>query len=444
MRVGPDGKAIVPDLATSWSANGAGTVYTFHLRPNVTFQDGTKLTAADVKFCLDRARNPKQDWSWTLAAIKSVAAPDPATVVITLSHPWSPLLSDLALFDTGVYPAAYFKKVGASYMGQHPIGTGPYMVDQWSRGQFLLFKKNASYFDAAKYPMQYVKYELTPNDNTRLLEVETGALDVDNVLPYNLIAQVQSNPSAEVQINPLTEINYFIFNNAIKPFSDPKVRQALSHAIDRAAMVKAILYGHGTVANSFLPAGAIDYDASIATPTYDVALAKKLLAESSVPHGFSMTMEVYSGNAIDNEEAQIFQSEVAPLGITVHLTMVDPNTMDQLRNTGKYHATESLWTNDIPDPDEIVSFAVDYTTGGHSFYTWYQNDQLANLSHKAEQTSDSATRQNLYFQIQQIWAQDQPFVALYYSPFVNAVNKSVHGFSESPLGYFNLQGVTKS
>ncbi len=444
LRVAPDGKSLLPDLATSWDVTSAGTVYTFHLRPNVTFQNGTKLTAADVKFCLDRARNPKQDWSWTLAAIKSIAAPDPATVVVTLTHAWSPLLSDLALFDSGIYPEAYFNKVGASYMGQHPIGTGPYMMDQWKRGQYLLFKKNANYFNAAQYPMQYVKYELIPNDNTRLLEVETGALDVDNVLPYNLVAQVQSNPSAAVQMDPSTETNYIIFNNAIKPFNDPKVRQALSHSINRAAMVKAILYGHGSVANSFLPAGAIDYDPNIAAPTYDPALAKKLLSQSSVPHGFSMTMEVASGNAVWNEEAQIFQSEVAPMGITVHLVELDPNTLDQVRNTGKYHSTESLWTNDIPDPDEIVSFAVDPTTGGHSFYTWYDNPQLASLSHQAEQTSDSATRQKLYFQIQQIWAQDQPFVALYYNPFVNAVNKSVHGFSENPLGYFNLQGVTKS
>ncbi len=444
LRVAPDGKTLQPDLATSWDISKNGTMYTLHLRPNVVFHNGAKLTAQDVKFDLDRARDPKAQWSWTLAAIKSVAAPNPSTVVITLSHPWAPLLSDLSLFDTAIYPEAYFKQVGAKGLATHPIGTGPYMLEKWARGQYILFKKNPSYFNAAAFPMQYVKYELIPNDNTRLLEVQTGELDVDNLLPYNLIAQVQNNSAVQVQINASTEITYLTINTQVKPLNDAKVRLAISHAINRAAIVKAVLYGHGTPANSFMPAGAIDWDPAIPVPSYDMSLAKKLLSESSAPHGFSMTIEVPSGNSVFNEVAQIVQSEVAPLGITVHIAQVEQNALDQLRNTGKFHSDIDIWTNDIPDPDEIVSYAVDYSSGGYSFYTWYNNPQLAALSHQAEQTSDNATRQKLYYQIQEIWAANQPMLALFYNPFVNAVNKSVHGFSENPLGYFNLQGVTKS
>ncbi len=444
LRVAPDGNTLVPDLATSWSVGTGGLVYTFHLRPNVVFQNGAKLTAQDVKFDLDRARDPKAQWGWTLAAIKNVAAPDPSTVVITLIHPWAPLLSDLSLFDTGIYPEAYFKQVGAKGLATHPIGTGPYMLDQWKRGQYVLFKKNPDYFNAAAYPMPYVKYELISNDNTRLLEVQTGALDVDTVLPYNLIAQVQTNAAVQVQINPGTEITYLTINTQVKPLNEANVRLAISHAIDRAAIVKAVLYGHGKAANSFMPAGAIDWDPSIPVPSHDLTLARKLLAASSVPHGFSMTIEVPSGNSVYNEVAQIIQSELAPLGITAHVTQVEQNALDQLRNTGKFHSDIDVWTNDIPDPDEIVSYAVDYSSGGYSFYTWYNNPHLAALSHQAEQSNDSATRQKLYYQIQEIWAANQPMLALFYNPWVNAVGKKVHGFSENPLGYFNLQGVTKS
>jgi peptide/nickel transport system substrate-binding protein len=444
IRVAPDGKTLVPDLATSWNINASGTVYTFHLRPNVVFHNGAKLTAEDVKFDLDRARAPKAQWSWTLAAIKSVAAPNPSTVVITLSHPWSPLLSDLSLFDTGIYPEAYFKQVGAKLLATKPIGTGPYMLQEWKRGQYVLFKKNTNYFNAAAFPMQYVKYELVPNDNTRLLQVQTGELDVDTALPYNLIGQVQTNAAVQVQINPGTEITYLTFNTQVKPLNEANVRLAISHAIDRAAIVKAVLYGHGTPANSFMPAGAVDWNPNIPVPAHDLTLAKKLLAASSVPHGFTMTLEVPSGNSVYNEVAQIIQSEVAPLGITAHVVPVEQNTLDQLRNTGKFHSDIDVWTNDIPDPDEIVSYAVDFSSGGYGFYTWYNNPKLAALSRQAEQTSDSATRQKLYYQIQEIWAANQPMLALFYNPWVNALNKKVHGFSENPLGYFNLQGVTKS
>jgi len=91
-----------------------------------------------------------------------------------------------------------------------------------------------------------------------------------------------------------------------------------------------------------------------------------------------------------------------------------------------------------------VSFAIDYSQGAKSFYTFYNNPAISNLSHQAEQSNDSATRQRLYYQIQQVWAQDVPFLALYYSPFVNAVSSHVQGFHETPLGYFALQGVHKS
>jgi peptide/nickel transport system substrate-binding protein len=287
-----------------------------------------------------------------------------------------------------------------------------------------------------------------------LLKVEAGELDVANVLPFNQVSAAKNNSAVQVQINKSTETLYFSLNTRAAPFGDVKVRQAINHAIDRAAMAKAVTFGYGTPANSFMPAGALDYNASLPVPSHDMALAKKLLSESSVPHGFSMTFETPAGDSISSEEAQIFQSEVAPLGIKVNITPVDPTTLFNNQQvdcpkgtTGlcpKYHFTTNLWTNDIPDPDELVSFTVDASLGSHSFYSWYDNPTLTSLSQRAEQSNDLATRQKLYYQIQQIWSQETHLVALYYVPFVNAVNSKVHGFSENPLGYFNLAGVTKS
>jgi len=444
IRTGNDGKSLTPDLATSWNISKDGTVYTFHLRPGVKFHDGTTLTAADVKFCLDRARDPKQAWSWTLAAIKKVEAPNSSTVVVTLTHPWAPFLSDVSLFDAGIYPMAYFQKHGASYMSSHPIGTGPYMFEKWVRGQYLRLKKNPNYFMAGKFPMQHVEFDLIPDANTRLLKVEAGELDVDNVLPHNQISAAKSNPAVQVVIDPSTETEYLDFNTRVKPFGDVNVRQAINHAIDRAALIRAVLYGIGTPANSFIPKGAIDHDPNIPVPTYDLKLAKQYLSKSSVPHGFSMTMEVAAGNKEYEQTAQVFQNEMAALGIKVTLNPMDPTTLFNNQNVGKYHFTETLWTNDIPDPDELVAFTCNYASGSWNFLTWYNNPKVTALSHQAEQSNDSATRQRLYYQIQEIWAHDVWIIALYYVPFVNAVSSHVHGFHENPLGYFNLQGVTKS
>jgi peptide/nickel transport system substrate-binding protein len=443
--VASDGKTILPDLATKWTSSNGGRTYTFILRKGIKLQDGTPVTAKDVAFCINRARKPAASWSWTLTSLVSATALNKNTVRITLKHAWGPLLSDLSLFDTGIYPQAYFKKVGPSGMATHPVGSGPYKFVKWVKGQYILLQKDPNYWNAAKYPMQYVKYQLIPNDNTRLLQTEAGQLDVDNVLPFSDIESVQKTGKAQVQINTSTETQYIVPLDILPQFKDVHVRQAINHAIDRAALVRAVLYGHGAPANSFMPKGAIDWDASLPVPSYNLSLAKKLMKESKYPKGFSITMEVPSGDSVSNTIDVILKNELQPLGITLNLRQEDQTTLFNDQQKQKYHITNNLWTNDIPDPDELVSFAVNYNlSASRSFFTWYNNQQLAHLSVQAEETNNNAVRRADYIKIQQLFMQNVPFFPLFYVPFVNAVSNSVHGFSENPLGYFNLQGVTKS
>jgi peptide/nickel transport system substrate-binding protein len=313
------------------------------------------------------------------------------------------------------------------------------------KGQYLLLQKVPGYWNAAKYPMQYVKYDLIPNDNTRLLQTEAGQLDVDNVLPFSDIESVQKTGKAQVQINTSTETQYIVPLDILPQFKDVHVRQAINHAIDRSALVRAVLYGHGAPASSFMPKGAIDWNPSVPVPSHNIKLAQKLMKQSKYPHGFSITMEVPSGDSVSNTIDVILKSELQPLGITLNLRQEDQTTLFNDQQKQKYHITNNLWTNDIPDPDELVSFAVNYNlSASRSFFTWYNNQQLAHLSVQAEETNNNAVRQADYYKIQQIFSQNVPFFPLFYVPFVNAVSNSVHGFSENALGYFNLQGVTKS
>jgi peptide/nickel transport system substrate-binding protein len=158
-----------------------------------------------------------------------------------------------------------------------------------------------------------------------------------------------------------------------------------------------------------------------------------------------MTMEVPSGDSISNNIDVILKSELQPLGITLNLRQEDQTTLFNDQQKAKYHITNNLWTNDIPDPDELVAFAVNYNLpSSRSFFTWYNNPTLSKLSEKAEQTNNAAARKADYFRIQQIFMQQVPFFPIFYDPFANAVANNVHGFHENRLGYFNLQGVTKS
>ncbi len=183
--VAPNGNTILPDLATTWKASNGGKVYTFLLRKGIKFQDGTPITAKDVAFCINRARKPAASWSWTLTAVKSVTALNSNTVRFVLSTPGgrsSPMSRSSIRACT---PRRTSTRSAPAAWPPIPIGSGPYKFVTWKKGQYILLQKDPNYWNAAKYPMQYVKYELIPNDNTRLLQTEAGQLDVDNVLPFN-------------------------------------------------------------------------------------------------------------------------------------------------------------------------------------------------------------------------------------------------------------------
>jgi peptide/nickel transport system substrate-binding protein len=444
VRVGSNGTSIKPDLATSWTMSPNGLTYIFHLRPHAVFSNGQQVTASDVKFCLNRARGAKELWAWTLAAIKGITTPNARTVRITLKHRWAPFLSDLSLVDGGVYPASYFKQHGASYLASHPIGSGPYMLAQWKPGQSILLQKNSRYWAASQFPMQYVEFETITSDNTRMLKAEAGELDVDVDLPANLATTLQSNANTRPKLFTSTRTIYLIPNLKTTQLADPKVREAINHAIDRQAMVKAVLHGYGTPANSFMPRGAIDYNPNIPVPSYNLTLAKQLMAQSKYPKGFTLTMTVGAGDSEGNETAVILKSELAPLGINLQIRQMDPTAMLSAEEAGHFTFTTNQWTNDISDPDELVAFAVDASSGDHSWFSFYNSPQITTLSHQAERSTSAAARKQLYFHIQRIWANDTPYFALYYPKYIDAVSTKVHGFSQIPLGYFNLRGVTKS
>lgn len=443
--VGKDGKTILPDLATSWNVTNGGTVYTFHLRPGIKFHDGSPVTAKDVVFDINRARQPARLWAWTLTAVKKVQAVNASTVRFTLKHAWGPFLSDMSLFNTGIYPQAFFKRVGESGMATQTDGSGPYNVTVWKKGQYLRMQKTPSYWNAGAYPMQFIEYRVIPNDNTRLLETKAGQLDVDFEVPFNQISALGEGGSAAIRTDLSTRTLYIVPNiGKVKQLADINVRQAINHAIDRRGLIKAILFGHGTPASSFMPKGALWWNPNVPVPKFDLNLAKSYMAKSKYRKGFSLTMEVESGNSQYQQIDVILKSELAALGIKLNLKNMDPTTIFNNQDSGNYHMTNNQWTNDIPDPDELVSFAVDYSLGSKAFFTWYNNPQLGQMSRAAENTNNSAKRKQIYFQIQQQFAKDVPFFPLFYVPFVNAVSSKVHGFSENPLGYFNIQGVTKS
>jgi peptide/nickel transport system substrate-binding protein len=438
--VSPDGKSVQPWLATSYDLSPDQLSWTFHLRPNVKFSTGALMTSADVKFSIDEARSVSGGWQYLDAAIKSIDAPDPATVVIHTSYPWAPLLADIALFANGIVPNHYGGMTKDQFY-KSPVATGPFKWDHWTKGQEIKLVKNPNYWQPGKPYLDSVTWTVVGDDNTRILQLKGGQINVDEFPPWSSVSSLQSTNGIVMGLFPSTRTDYLLLNEKVKPFQDVHVRRAISYAIDRDALVKAVLFKNGKAANSFMPPQVPYYDPQSPGLQFDLTKAKQEMALSSVPNGFATTLKVGSGVVVENSIAQILQQELSPLGITVTLAPVDPSTEFTDIQAFNYKMGFSYWTMDIADPDELVTFAVDPGGGAFSFYTNYSNPDVTGWTHDAEKSFDTAQRQTLYSKIQAQSAQDAFMGFLYYSPYAYAYTSKTHGLLVYPTGNYHLEDV---
>jgi peptide/nickel transport system substrate-binding protein len=238
---------------------------------------------------------------------------------------------------------------------------------------------------------------------------------------------------------PSTRTDYLDINESYPPLADVHVRRAISYAIDRKAIIKSVLFGHGTPANSFLPPQVPFYDPNTPGLQYDIAKAKAELAKSKFKNGFKVTLLVGAGAQVENAMGQILQQSLKSIGINLSFKTQDTSTEFQSIQTRKYQLAFSYWTMDIADPDELVTFAVDPAGGASSFYSGYKNPTVISLSHQAQRETVPAKRAQLYSRIQRIAAQDAFQGFLYYSPFRWAYTSKLHGFFVQPLGNYHLE-----
>jgi len=434
------GKGVVPQLATGYKVSADKKTYTFTLRPGVKFSTGKPLTSADVKFSLDQNTKASQGWGFINTAIKSVDAPSPETVVVHLKYPWAPLLADLSIFANGIVPANYGGETENQFY-THPVGTGPFKWDYWHKGSALRLVRNPLYWEKGKPYLNSITWTDVPNDNTRQLQLKGGQAQIDQFPAWSTVASLKATQGVNMHLFNSTQTNYMAFNELRKPFQDVHVRRAISLAINRNALVKAVLFGNGKPANSLFPPQVPFYQAATPGLQYNLAAAKQEMAKSSVPHGFSTTIVIPAGNSDYLTISTIVQSELKPLGIKIKVQQLDPNTENSQTQSLKYDTTLTLWTMDIADPDELATFAVDPKSGAKSFFTTYNNPQVVKQTHAAQRTLSTAQRQQYYNFVQSQSAKDAFMAFLYYSPYPYAATTNVHGFFVTPLGNMHMENV---
>jgi peptide/nickel transport system substrate-binding protein len=432
----PTGTGLLPDLATSWNISKDGLTYTFHLRTDAKFSDGTPVTASDVAFSLTRSRNYKGGWGFLLTPVKTITAPDAHTVVITLSQKHAPLLADLAMYAYSIIPKKEVLAKGKAFF-QQPVGSGPFYVTSYKADSEIDLSRNPHFY-GTKPKISKVKYLIVPDDNTRVLMLQSKKADIIENPPGNLTKQINGTPGLHVNLFPSTRVDFIQLDEHYPPFKKLAVRQALNYAIDRNALVKLAYQGDAIPGSSFMPYKMQFWNTSLKPYPYDPAKAKKLLASAGYPHGFKTFLITVSGDVAGQAEAVVVKSELAKVGITVAIQSYELLTAYDKEDGGHSQMGERYWTNDIIDPDEVATFGANCKGGANAFNSYWCNSTANKLVDQARLELDPAKRLAMYDQVQQIVYDQSPFIVTDYSPYRYGVGSWVKGFHVTPLGNYDL------
>lgn len=441
VKLGADGKTIEPELATAWKVAPDGLSATFTLRSGVQFSDGTPLTADDVAYSLTRAADQKGSWGFLFSPITSVSVVNPGEIKIVLAQPFAPLLPALSTFAASIYSKANATKFGAQ-MGEHPLGTGAFALGTWDKGSQLELVKNTHYWQSGKPYLDKVIYKVVADDNSRVLQLQAGAADVLDVVPAGQIDTLKQKGMSIKKVDGSAVI-WVTLNEAIKPLNDVNVRLALSWAMDRESIAKSVYSGLATPAKSIMPSSTLFYDPDQQPASYDLAKAKEYLQSSSVPNGFSFGVTVPSGDATTLATAQIWQASLKKIGITLNINQLEATTAQDEYNTEKYTARISPWTNDTPDPDELMGVAMDYQPQ-NGLHTGFHNEKARTLVTQGRSELDATKRASLYQQLQLIANQQQPFIPVVEIPRLFATTANVGGFAPNTQGKYGFVDVWKT
>jgi peptide/nickel transport system substrate-binding protein len=437
------GTDIKPNLAEKWEVSDGGKTYTFHLRPGVKFSNGDPVTAADVKFSLDRFYNPK-----TNAVMSSVAVGDGKTTVVddstvrvALKQPVAAFLYDISIFPAFILPKDLVTKEGTAFY-KHPVGTGPFTVKEFVRGSHITFAKNPNYWETGKPYLNTVRFNFASDANSRIVALKGNTAQIMDGVPFSQITSLQGDKSVTVQSAKVPLFLGLWLNHDRKQLADVNVRKAIQMALDRNLMNKSIFRGLGKVPNSVLMSLRYDAPASVVKPyAYDVAAAKAAMKQSAYPDGFSTTLQYPTGYDYYKQLGLLMQQELGAIGIKVKLKEVDGATGTANWSSQKYDMTFPFasFTSDVVVPDEYSDFLANYGNGLKGFFTDWKDPAIQKMVTDFAKTTDETARAAAWPKIQQALMDATPVVNVMNLPFVNAHTANTCGTAVDALGSDHLE-----
>lgn len=323
---GQDGD-IVPCLATSWETPNP-TTFIFHLRQGVKFSNGAPFTAADVKYTYDQiAFGKDSDFNGAEGPIKETKVIDDHTFEIDLSSPDPYFLEYMSLnSDMGIIPQGWLSQCGQT-CDRTVVGTGPFTVKEWVKGDHLTLQRNPTYWDSPRPYLDQITFKVTPDPAAQVLQLKAGAADILFQVPFKDLQALSKEAGITVGKHGSGSLTEIIWNNRVAPFNNLQVRQALSYAIDRNQIGEVAMYGYADPATDLLPPFHWGHDASYPAPTYDPNKAKDLLAQAGYDANHPLSFELRIINNQDFiDQATLIQQQLQQIGVQAKVTSLDKPT----------------------------------------------------------------------------------------------------------------------
>lgn len=439
--ISPDLK-IIPQLATGWSWSDDGLVLTMDLREGVTYHDGTPFDAASVKANIERSKTmPESRRKSELASIETTEVTGPLQVKFTLAAPDATLIAQFAdRAGMMLSPTAAAEK--GVELGLAPVCSGPFKFVERVQQDRIVLEKFADYWNADAIHVDKVTYLPIPDTTVRLANLRSGDLDLLERLAAPDAASVKADSSltyAEAVSLGYQGITINVANGemAKNPLGeDPRVRQALSAAIDREALNQVVFEGAFMPGNQSFPPTSPWYDKAHPLEARDVAKAKALLKEAGYE---KLEIEVQvANNPVQMQVMQVVQAMAAEAGIDVKIKATEFASLLQQQSAGLYQGSQVGWSGRVDPDGNIHQFM---TCEGGINDSKYCNPEIDKLLNTARQSTDNAVRKASYDDARKILANDLPIVYLYHPTWIWAMSSKVEGFTAYPDGMIRLENV---
>ncbi len=417
-----------PELATSWDISEDGMEYTFKLRDDVYWHDGTQFTAKDVVYTVQRGIETQ---CGNYPSVDYAEAIDDFTVKYVMLEPNSLVMDKQWIGDAAIIQDGCGDDVATNIMG-----TGAYKVKEWVIGDHLTIEANPDYW-GGEPEIKEIKFVTMPESNSRLMAVQAGDIDVGNIAAANVKA-ASADDNIIVYSTQSTSVNFLAFNHTNEILSNKLVRQAISHAIDKESIVASQLEGYGAVVNTIVPSSIGGYNPDITGYEYDVEKAKALMEEAGYPDGFEIELTYRTGSS--DLAAQVVQANLKEIGITVTLNGMESAAFTEYTNGNK---TELCLTyKGSTNADYYLNIMhSDRITDGRNLLG-LNNADVDELLNKSKKAADSETRNEAYKACQQIAHDEAIVVPLYTSTVFAAANKDLKGVQVLPTSGIEFSAMS--